>query len=334
MVRLLFLLSFLMFQNLISQTSASQQALINVSEYIEKGLIFEAKEELNICNYSNLSKQDKAEFQRLKGITYLIDGNQEIAREAAKKLFRIRPDYRQHPGLDPYEYTQFLSTFQVKRNWVGQFGIAVQNTSRQNTIEYLHLIEAQPTQINASPANLEYYLGLGYHLNPFVNLYLNYTNGSSRMSEEFLDANRGNYLVEHSSQFNNLELTNNFIYERSLINWVLTFGGGIQFMNNAFNQYESTRDGQPLYSSQDVSSEINVEQPYYTLGLGIEVPMKNDKITFNLSYRGFLNEYFNIEKRFSSITSIIEYQYIPDRYVIQQMVFNIGYKKVLRYRIK
>jgi hypothetical protein len=50
----------------ISQISASQQALIDVSENLENGLIIEAKEELSRCNYSNLSRQDKMEFQRLR----------------------------------------------------------------------------------------------------------------------------------------------------------------------------------------------------------------------------------------------------------------------------
>jgi len=69
-------------------------------------------------------------------------------------------------------------------------------------------------------------------------------------------------------------------------------------------------------------------------GFGIELPLKNDKVTLNASYRGFISEYYNDAKRFNDLSSIIEYQYIPDGYVLQQMLFSVGYKKVLRYKLK
>lgn len=318
----------------LGQISASQQALIDVSENVEKGLIIEAKEELNHCNYSNLSRQDKMEFQRLKGITYLLDGNKAIAREAIEGLLRLNPKYKDHPGLDPYEFTKYLSGIEIKRGWVMGIGMNVQSSSKSSTITHFHLVEAQPVEDFPTTPSLEYNFSLGYHYNPFINLYVSYISGNTQLSEEFTDINGAPYKVDHTADFQGIELSNHFIYEKQNINYLITVGGGFQQVSQAFNQYESIRNNEPLYSTNSVTDLLNVNQPYLLLGFGIELPLKNDKIILNASYRSFISNYYNDAKRFNDLSSIIEYQYIPNTYVLQQMLFSVGYKKVLRYKIK
>lgn len=318
----------------ISQISASQQALIDVSENLENGLIIEAKEELSRCNYSNLSRQDKMEFQRLKGITYLLDGNKEIAREAVEGLLRLNPKYKEHPGLDPYEFTKYLSGIKIKRAWVLGFGMSVQSSSKSATSTYFHLVESQPVTDVLTTPSLEFNFSLGYHYNPLLNVYISYISGNTQLSEEFIDISGVPYKADHTADFQSIELSNCFILENHNVNYLFKLGAGYQQISQAFNQYQSIRNNEPLYFTQSVKDLLNVNQPYYMMGLGIELPLKNDKITFNASYRGFISNYYNDDKRFNDLSSIIEYQYIPDSYVLQQMLFSVGYKKVLRYKLK
>ena len=319
---------------LLSQISASQQTLIDVSENLENGLITEAKEELSRCNYSNLSRQDKMEFQRLRGITYLLDGNKMVAREAVEGLLRLNPKYKEHPGLDPYEFTKYLTGIKIKRRWVMGFGMSVQSSSKSAISNYFHLVENQPVNDVRTTPSLEYNFSLGYHYNPLINVYISYLSGNTQLSEEFIDMSGVPYKADHAASFQGIELSNCFIFEKQNVNYLLKVGGGYQQVSRAFNQYQSIRNNEPLYSTQSVTDLLNVNQPYYVLGFGIELPLKNDKVTLNASYRGFISDYYNDAKRFNDLSSIIEYQYIPDGYVLQQMLFSVGYKKVLRYKIK
>lgn len=320
-------------QYLFGQITASQQSLIDVSEYIERGLLTEAKEELNQCQFGKLNRQDKMEYHRLRGITYLIDGNEPLAGSSIENLLRLNPKYREHPGIDPFIFTDYLSDFKIRRGWVATIGIGIQHTSKRLTSERFHLVGSNETENKPSRLNQEYYIGTGYHFNPFLNLYMTYVLGNNQLSEEFSMNDGTTYRMDHWARYHGFEITNQMNFTRDKLNYLLKLGIGSQLLFDAYNQFESIRNNEPSYATQTLSQNLNNQQPYFTVGAGVELPINNDKIIINVSYRGFLTNYYNDANRFENLKSIINYQYIPDNYFLQQTTLNIGYKKVLRYKI-
>ena len=322
------------FQKLCGQITASQQTLIDVNEYIDRGLLTEAKEELNRCQFKKLSRQDKMEYYRLKGITYLLDDNVSLAGSSIENLLRLNPKYREHPGIDPFIFTDYLSDFKIRRGWVATIGMGVQHTSKRFTSKRFHLIGSNETVNKTSRLNQEYYIGTGYHFSPFLNLYMSYILGNNQLSEEFSMNDGTLYKMDHWARYHGFELINQFYVNKDKLNYLFTLGIGSQFLFDSYNQFESIRNNQPSYATQEVSEKLNNQQPYLTLGAGVELPVNNDKIFIHVSYRGFLTNYYQDARRFEDLNSIIDYQYIPDSYFLQQTTINMGYKKVLRYKIK
>jgi len=311
-----------------------ETALFDANKSYEIGAFQEAIDLITPClTKHKLDKNEIFDAHRLLTLCHIALNEKDKAIKSAKLMLQENPDYRLYPYSDPKSLTKLLDEFDVSNKL--DFGLTAGLYNHN-----LLIIKSYAADKTTSTYNdkLGFSAGLfaEYHINE--NFAVNFApNIASVRYERVLDTIAGSR-KEFSEILTTFELPIAF---RSYFNIKKTqfyaqVGAQSLFVVQSFADVQSInlRDGSTFQSSTETTDYRNDNILGINAAVGLTRRLGEGFFNVGLSYKYFLNNVVNEDKRYDNVDFILSSQYIDSDFNFQSLGLMFSYQFPIIYSVK
>ncbi len=324
-VKIILLVVILVIGNISFAQKKCKDVLTRTDKLFQEGQIQEAVKTCEPCMGSLKSDEEKFEAYRLLGISYLFLGKKQKATQYAEMMIYLKPDYNKYPNIDPVEFTQLISKYELKEIIFGGIKTGVNYATPS-------ILKSYSTYNTTST----YYQTTGYQFGAFAEYYFkpNMVFGADlafsgmSISQDVQNAGGVSQKYNEAQQYIMFLPYANFYLD--LRNGLRVYSGagiGVNYMVSAMVNLETKNEvtGVATLNTKDALDERYRAQYFSSIKVGIGYPMGKGYIGLDCSYMLYFRNLINPDMRYDDLDFIFSNQYINDDIKLSVFAFNLSY---------
>lgn len=297
----------------------------------ESGRLNGIPEILEGCLQNGFTRPEKLQAYRLLILTYLFQDEDEKAEKTLLDLFKLDPEYKVNEALDPAEFVNLYNSYRT----LPVINIGLKGGLNLTQIHSLVSYEVD----NPTDKQSDYKMMLGYQIGLNVDFLIHnkwqlstdllFTGKKYQYTNDILDYSKLVFTERQSwlelpvmlkYTFTKKKLTP-YLQAGFSTGLLMSSSASVERLDNVTNSNQAVG---PEIETKDLRKKLMFSLVY---GGGLRYKVGYGYAVFDVRYQMGLRNATNIEKRYSNPELLYKYGYISDNFLMNNMIFSLGYYK-------